>query len=267
MTWDRAVRRRNADLLAAVLLATVSAFVVEHTSIVAVRLVFVLPLLLFLPGYATTVATFGRTRLDGAQVVLLSLALSLSTVSLGALVLYLLPWGLRSSAWSLLAASVVWAGCAIAALRRAGTREQRRSVVFGLRRLRARDVVLLVGAAMIAAAAIAVARTPLPAAHAQGYSSLWLLPRSSERASTLDVGVTSGELFRTRYRLVVRSGTRSVYSRRLGLGPGDSWQHTIRLTPSGNNVRRSWVTAFLYRSNDRVPYRRVRVRLTGGSRA
>jgi hypothetical protein len=266
MPWGRAVRQRNADLLAAVSLATVSALVVAHTSIVAIRLVFVLPLLLFLPGYAITVATFGRTRLDGAQVILLSLALSLSTVSLGALVLYLLPWGLRSSSWSLLAASVVWAGCAIAALRRAGTGEQRRSVVFGLRRIRARDVALLVGAAMIAAAAIAFARTPLPAADAQGYSSLWLLPRSPQRASTLEVGVRSEELSRTRFRLVVRSGTRSVYSRRLGLAPGESWQQTIRLTPSGN-VRSSWVTAFLYRSNARVPYRSVRVRLTGGSRA
>ena len=106
----RPVRRLPADLAAVavlVLLATLSATlpVVSDTPL---RVVFGLPLVLFVPGYALIAALFPEAGpspsteddatddgIDGIERVALSFGLSIAVVPLIALTLNFTPWGIR----------------------------------------------------------------------------------------------------------------------------------------------------------------------------
>ena len=250
--------RRNGDLLAAALLAGAGALVVQFAGNVPTRLIFVVPLLLILPGYVVSAAIFGRERIGLPHLLLLSLGLSLSTDVVGAVVLHLLPFGLRSRSWSVFAVCVVWGAGGIAARRRAGTGGR---IVLPRPRLGRADAILLLAAVLIAAGAVAFARTPLPAKNVQGFTALWLLPASD--AGALHVGVTSAELHGTMYRLEVRTRGGLLYGRRLSLEPGQKWEQTIELPP-GALARRSPVMALLYRSDEPRVYRSVRIWLRAG---
>src|ERR1044071_7159681 len=99
--------RRNADLLLVSSLAGLSAIAIEIIESVGVRVIFAVPLLLVLPGYALGAATFARHRLGRAHVVLLSLGLSLASVVIGSGLLDL-TIHLRSGAWIALQLCIVW---------------------------------------------------------------------------------------------------------------------------------------------------------------
>ena len=90
-----AVISRRASLLAA-LLALACAAVVLSAEASTVLVVFGLPLVLLLPGYALTSALFARHDLQNVQVVLLTLTLSFVTVILGTFVLHWFPGGLTT---------------------------------------------------------------------------------------------------------------------------------------------------------------------------
>jgi len=250
--------RRHGDLITAALLAGIGALVVAVVPNVAVRIVFAVPLLLILPGYAVSAAVFGRGRPGVPHLLLLSFGLSLSTAALGGLLLDLLPFGLRSRSWSLFAVCVTWAACGIAVRRRAGSPGSLR--LPSRPRLRVWEAILLISAGLIAAGAVAFARTPLPAKNVQGYTALWLLPVSDHDRSMLRLGVTSAELHQSTYRVEVREGQRLLYGRHnLSLQPGQTWQQTIE-APSDPVAGPTAVTARLYRSDDpSTVYRRVRV--------
>jgi Protein of unknown function (DUF1616) len=258
------MHRRNPDLLLVVLLAATAAVVVNVVDGVPVRIVFALPLLLILPGYALTAAIFARRRPGMSHVVLLSVGLSLAVAALGALLLDLTV-GLRTWSWSVLELCVVCGGCAVALVRRRGTTDLPR--VLRIRQPGVRDVLLLLGAALLAAAAVAFARTPLSANKVQGYTALWLVPTSNHDYSTLRLGVKSGELRTQVYRLVVTRGGRVVYAKRgLVLEPAQAWTRTVAISPPRRRGATA-VTARLYRSQDAAasPYRTVRVWLRGST--
>jgi hypothetical protein len=126
-----------------------------------------------------------------------------------------------------------------------------------LPRLRLRDALLLLAAAYAATVAVAFARTPLPAKHVQGYTALWLLP-GAER--TVRVGITSGELRRSAYRLRLRLGTGLIYARSVSLEPGQRWEQVVRLP--GSPSAGTSVAASLFREGNPHVYRRVHARLT-----
>jgi uncharacterized membrane protein len=119
MTSERtSVVARSRDLLAVTLLAGAAGAVVVSSAPVPVRLIFSLPLIFVLPGYAVAAAIFGDARLDRAQWILLSVGLSIVTAILVALVLYLTPFDLRAGSWGWALVLVVFAGSGIAVLRR-----------------------------------------------------------------------------------------------------------------------------------------------------
>jgi hypothetical protein len=101
----------------------------------------------------------------------------------------------------------------------------------------------------LAAAALAVARTPLAAPHADGYTALWLV--KDKRSAQLRVGVRSAELEATTYRLRIRLDGRALPTRWFRLRPGAAWEQTL---PHGE-----WAAASLYRGGERATYRRVRL--------
>jgi len=255
------MHRRNADLLLVVVSAAAATVVVNAVGSVPVRIVFALPLLLLLPGYAFTTAIFSRRRPGMSHVVLLSVGLSLALIVLGALLLDLTV-GLRTWSWSVLELCVVCGACVVALFRKSTTGLPR---VLRSKPLRVRDVLLLLGAVLLAAAAVAFARTPLHAKKVQGYTAFWLLPASNHDHSTLRLGVKSGELRPQAYRVVVTQGGRVVYGKRgLVLAPAQDWMRTVAVSPPRTR-RATAVTARLYRSQDPPgsPYRTVRVWLRG----
>jgi uncharacterized membrane protein len=240
------VSRRRGQLvtvaaaIAAIVVTLVPAGRLIHTAVA-------IPLLLALPGYATTVALFPRQTSDVARVLLLSAGLSLSLDVLVALPLDVTV-GLTATTWSIAVVAVTAIASAVAVRRGEGSGLAR---VPPLPRLRRIDGSLFALAAAGVVAAIVLARTPLPATHAQGYTALWLV--AADRAHAIRVGVVSGELQRTTYRLVVRAGTHVIYQdAAVELAPGQQVEHVVRLSRHDRPAR---VEAQLYRAGFPKLYR------------
>lgn len=214
------------------------------------RAILVLPLALVLPGYALTTAIFRRRLLPLPERIALALSLSLVATTGVSLFLYAISIGLTLHSWAAALGVVTAAATLTACARTAPARG--RSTPLGHRLalqplLRPLPIAIVIAAAGLAAAAVVLARTPLPSPSAPGYTALWLTRKPHSGALT--VGVRSEEHRRTRYRLrLVLAGR--VTSRRLALAPGETWQRT--LPP----VRRA--AASLYRAGKPGVYRSVR---------
>jgi uncharacterized membrane protein len=254
------VRGHNADLAWTAGLAIVSALLVTLGSgLGAARTPFVVPLLLFLPGYALSSALFVAPRLDAARQVLLSVGLSISAAVVCALVLNVTPAGLSSASWAVVLVSLTCAACFAADLRRAPVDPEAAPPI--LPRLRRRDALLLVVASAVVGGAIGLARTPLPAANVRGYTALWLLPATHPPA-TIRVGIVNDELRPMRYRLVVRVGGRVEHTlTAIQLRPGEQMQRSIPLDLV-SAAAPARVEALLYRAGSpNTVYRRTTLSL------
>jgi uncharacterized membrane protein len=235
--------------------------VVEYAPYAYARLAFAFPLLFVLPGYAITQALFADRARSRSQLCLLTIGLSLSVSILVALVLSLATNGLRVGSWLTMVVAIVL-GASWAALRRRQALMPDSSSATPLHepvRIRARDLVLLLIAAVVLIGAVVFARTPLPAKNVQGYTALSILQSSAEAPPTVRVNVTSQELRTRLYRIEVTSETTVVYTRRIELAPGQKWSATVRLpTPKGGEQVR--VEAALYWNYEPdVVYRSVHV--------
>lgn len=185
----------------------------------ALSLLFAAPLVLLAPGYAIVAATFARRNLDWQRTALLSLALSLATLVIGAFVLDYTPGGIRDFSWAILLPLVTIACCRAAALRR-----PKSSIPVPPRpSIGRRDAAFVGGGVVLAAAALVLAMTTLPADNARGYTELWVTPGGS----SAEVGVGSEEQHETSYVLRTRLGGRAPVVRRFTLRPGA--EHKIRL--------------------------------------
>jgi uncharacterized membrane protein len=227
--------KRNADLVTTGLLAAGGVLVIQYAPYAYARLAFALPLLLVLPGYAITQALFADRPRSPSQLCLLTIGLSLSVAILAALVLSLATNGLRVGSWLTVMVAIVLGACLVALRRRQALKSELPSPTPLPEpvRVRARDVVLLVIAAVVLVGAVVFARTPLPAKNVQGYTALSILQSSVEAPPTVRVNVTSQELRTRVYRIEVTSETKVVYGRRIELVPGQSWSTTVRIpTPT-----------------------------------
>lgn len=236
--------------LAAVLCALVAALVPWEI----VRLVAALPLTLFLPGYAIVAAAFGSRELVLPKRIVLSVATSLMTLVLGAFVLNVFPFGLRTASWAVLLPLVVVGAARGAALRRdpAARGARRRTAI---PRPGAASLALVAVAVLIAAAALVLAQKPLPAKNAVGYSALWMLPTDS-REDAVAVGVISNEHDYTSYRLEVNVGNSRSKTYRVHLYPGEEQVYEVDVPPRASG--RTHVVATLYRKGrPEHVYRRV----------
>jgi hypothetical protein len=157
-------------------------------------------------------------------------------------------FGLGTRSWVVLLLGMTLAGATAAWVRRAHLTEPRDRRVALRPRIRPRlgPTLLAVLALLLAGAAIALARTPLPAKGAQGYTVLWMLPGGDDPA-TIRVGVISSELRTTSYRLDMRAGDGRLWSRSLTLAPRQNFEAVLNVA-SVPMSRRSIVAA-LYRTN------------------
>jgi uncharacterized membrane protein len=251
--------RGHRDLVLACGLALVCAVAALLLPLTALRVVFALPLCLVLPGYAITAATFARLPLGKAQTALLSVALSLCALALGALALNYLG-GLRSGTWALLLVAIVLAGCRAAAVRRPnrGTRPQP-----ALPRVPLPQVVLYCAGTAAIAAAVGLAFVVLPAKNAIGHTDLWITTAEEGASSVVQVGVRSQEQHATSYFVRIRVGSAEKPAIKLfDLVPGE--ERTIRLeVPAAAQPIPATAALFRQSSPEQV-YRQVYTAVGGG---
>jgi Protein of unknown function (DUF1616) len=243
------VNVRHRDLLACAGAALTCAALALAVPATPVRALAAIPLCLFLPGYALTAASFARARPTASRRVMMTLALSLATLAVGAIVVSASPWGLRSGSWAGFLLVVVGAGCVVAARRRpARPRAPRRRLVLPP----ARELALLACAIVIAAGAFVFSRVPLPAHDAVGYTALSMLPAGH----AMRIEVQSGEQHATTYRLQVQMGRKGrvvTVDPALTLEPGARARFRVPVLPA----TRGLVAARLYRAGDSRVYRYV----------
>jgi uncharacterized membrane protein len=239
--------RGHRDLTAATAGAALCAVVAVSVPPEGVRLAAALPLALLLPGYAVTAAAFAGRVLPRPQLFLLSVALSLATLALGALVLDVVPGGIRRGSWAALLVVVVAGGCMTASRRR--PRSANGHLPHLRLHLRASEGALLLGATLALAGAFGLSWTSVPAKNAVGYAQLWMLPQGGTKIPSVQVGVVSKEQHSTAYRLRVRwAGQSKSFTSRLSLKPGEERVFEVPVTrpPPGRSLR---VYAFLYRDD------------------
>lgn len=212
-----------------------------------IRTLFVVPLALFLPGYALTCAIFPRRRPARVERIVLALGLSLVAAALASLVLYVASFELTLHSWAA-ALAVITVGATLTAAARPSSASDRATLRGPRPALRPRSVATLIAAATLVATAVVLARTPLSSPSAPGYTALWLTRDSG--SPDIILGVRSEEHRRTRYVLRLKLSGRTI-ERHLTLSPSQTWQE--RLSPT----RRA--TASLYRVGRPGVYRSVRL--------
>lgn len=254
--------RGHRDLARVSVAAVLCALVAAAVPWELVRLVAALPLTLFLPGYAIVAAAFGSRELAPPKRLTLSVAVSLMTLVLAALVLNIPSFGLTTASWAVLLPVIVIAACRGAALRRDRPHAGRRSAKppWAGWRPSPRDAVLVGAAVLVAIAALVLAQKPLSAENAEGFTALWMLPTDS-RQDAVRVGVLSSEQDPADYTLQVRMGAKmgakgKSQSYRVALSPGEEKTFEVQVphAPGG----RAHVVVSLYRSEEpQRLYRRV----------
>jgi glycosyltransferase involved in cell wall biosynthesis len=248
--WAGLQRRESRLILALTALAVIGS-TLPSGGWTPLRAILVLPLVVFLPGYALTSAIFRRRAPEAVERIVLALALSLVAAAAVSILLYLTPFGLRLYSWTAALALVTVAAVVVVAAGPSPAPAPAGPILPRLAFLvpRSRTVfVLALAAAGFAAAAVVLARTPLPSSSAPGYTSLWLT--RDPRSSTLVLGVRSEEHQRTRYVLrLALAGSKT--DRQLVLDPGQTWK--VRLPPARQ------AAASLFRVGHRGVYRSVRL--------
>lgn len=238
--------RRPGALVAAV--AAVGCALATQASLpVAASVALAVPLVLVLPGYVLLEA-LRSGPLPGAQRLVLVPALSIALDIAVALLVNFLHSGLTARSWAIGIAAVVVAAALVASFRGAAdARPERRGV-----RLRWVDLAAFALAGAILTGAVVVARTPVSATRAQGYTILSVVRGPK---STVKVDVQSGELGTKRYRLLV-AGNHVVYrNTTFRLAPGARLTKSIAIADPHNAIR-----ATLYLAGSKRPYRHAFLR-------
>jgi hypothetical protein len=258
MTWGRWLQlRKSLDLFAviAITAAAVALTVLEASNAVA-RLTLALPLALVLPGYALSASAFPRRALGAAERTVLTFGLSLAVLALGGLVLNWAPSGLQARPWALLLAAVTL-GTSAGALRR---RMRQRRAATGPRgtRLSVRQALTMALAALVAAAAVGVARAGAAQQATPGFTQLWILPVDDANDDAVRLGIGSMEAMRMAYGLRAEAGSYVVHEwSPIELEPGQRWETLARLPRRRPGVVEP-MEAVLYRLDaPHVVYRRV----------
>lgn len=246
------VTHRPSNLTLAIALTVVVAILLTlRLGHVPLEAVFAVPFILFLPGYASSYALFGRATLGGIERLLLSVAASIALSILTGVLLNLTSWGLQSNTWLVALVSVTLVAGVVAFLR--GHEPLMTSVRTKRIALRPADALLYGVATLVVIGALQIAYVPAPASRVEGYTSLWILPAETN-APVANVGFTSAELETTQYRLDLLVEGRPVQSRpQIVLEPGQSWAEAFPLANPGTRVE-----ALLYRAEEpNTIYRRV----------
>ena len=218
-----------------------------------IRVGLALPFILFLPGYGLTSVLFPRRALDLPARLLLSVGLSLAMTAFSGLILHLTPWGisLHNPLVILLIGGPATFGIysLVRDARQVDSTTDRARIGFN-----ARQLLLFTLAAVVAASAVFLARTPTSPKDLVGYTLLWVQPDTT--SDSLELGVQSEEFktiqFQVRYEVKNITHDGPIFE----LTPGQTWDYSLKL--NSEDLTGQPVTVLLYRlDKPSEVYRRV----------
>jgi uncharacterized membrane protein len=218
-----------------------------------------LPLALVLPGLALSLAFLPDSR-GWLGRIPVSVATSVAIAGASGLLLKASPIGLTVKTWVPLLVGVTLVGAAIAARNAPGPSSTLSSIRLGVP---SRPALALLATGALVVVAIALARTPLSAGTAHGYSALWMLPNKGD-SDSIKVGVFSAERGDATYRLVVNAGGSVVFQRALTLSTGEQWEGVVDVS-SIPVTRRSFDARLFKSSASREAYRESTLVLPGST--
>ena len=268
-------RRRTLSLVILAVLALAAGWLLEQP--VAPRPLVALAgavLAFGLPGLALTRAMFPGPGMGRAERVVLVIGLQLGLVIMCGFLLHLLRPGLSAASWGAILADVTLIACAVAWLRGRGLTGQdgqARSRLLvaqpgwlaAFSNASTSQLAMLIGAVLIAAIALAVARAGVALQPQPAWTALAIEAADGGRQVALDV--TNAEGRSETYRLVATiDGEPLTTVVGLTVADGASTTQVIPLPAAGAFLRQ--VDVSLWRSSDppdQAPYRSVRLSLRG----
>jgi uncharacterized membrane protein len=251
------MNHRPFDLAVVVILAVVAmGLALTGMSYGALQVVFGLPLVLVLPGYALTAALFSKNALRFLERVVFSLGLSLVIAVLGGFVLNWTTEGLQMSSWAVLLGGVTLVASSAALVRRSRETGKEFTISRSEIKIDWARAALFGLAALIVVGAVLVARVGA-LQQADRSTQLWMLPANGAGQNVVRLGVRNMESKAMKYKLQVTIGN-DVFREweMVELDPEQIWETTIEL-PTG--TEKGAVQAKLYLPDQPAsPYRWVK---------
>ncbi len=243
--------RRDLALVSALALAALVVALVGTVTWLSAALL--LPLVLFLPGYALAAGFFAPRTVGRIERGIYAVALSIAVVAVGGLLIQLV-FDLGRDLWVVFLVAVT-----LGATLRAHRMHPVQPFAFPAGISPALPVAILsfAIAALIAALAIASAGRGLREAQAKiRFTDFWLVPAGTGAHASgeeeLEVGLRSHEGQPTRFRLRLSHEEQNLFSRSLTLRAGETWQRSLTVATAPRGVP---VIAILTREGK--PYRRL----------
>ncbi len=266
--------KRDLQIVLLLIALTLAAVFIPQLNSTPLRVIFGLPFVLFLPGYALIAALFpGKGDLDGIERVALSFGLSLAVVPLIGLILNYTPFGIRlvpiTVSISIFTASLT----IVAYFRRKGLGEgDRFTVHLNLRnRIRfegetgidkALSIILVISIAAALLALVFVISTPK---QGERFTEFYILGEGGKAADyptdlilgegvSVRVGVVNHEFESVNYTLKVVLENSTLISDSLTLHHNDTWTEDVSFVP-GKKGTALKLEFLLYKNDGLEPYR------------
>jgi uncharacterized membrane protein len=252
------VRRYYWDLLTVIALALLALPVAlisreSNPALIAT----VLPLALFLPGYALVATLIPSGQLGFPERVALSLGVSIALTVLGGLLLHALRLPLTGAAWQLLLAGATIAVAGIGIRRRNRGRQAPVGTLFA--QMTPREALVFSAGALLIGLALGIGGIGVASPPGEAFTEFWALDNQVGTRTALRVGLANEEGRPMTYRVAVHAGDRLLAEwPRVSLSAGGKWQAEATVPPA---LFGQEITAHVYRSGDAddQPYRQTRV--------
>jgi uncharacterized membrane protein len=208
-------------------------------------------MVLFIPGYAITLAIL--PHLEWAATLLLSLGISISMAILGGFILHYTSWGLTPYSWAIWLSVISLPSCLVALYRRR-LHPQEDTVRTSPLRWSSTVIVTFLMTGMLIIAAIIIARYSAIQSGST-FTQLWAIPGMDEDGYTIQIGIHNEEYVNMAYNLIAESQGKTIEEwNNIELGSGKTWETTLLLADKPD----SDITFLLYKTNTpEEEYRRV----------
>ena len=219
---SRISRHPSRDLIAAAAAALASLALMALPVDGLLKSLLLVPLVLFIPGYALAAAMFPAATLGRGERLVYALSLSVAAATLGGLA-WQLAFGLGRLAWAAILTAVTLAACAVAHRRRAAVRPDRTPSTRWLTGLNAPTAVGVLVAVALAVFAVWTAIEGLQDQRAESkFTALWIVPSKEGGAEGAEVGLSNHQSAVHRYRLTVTGAAGRSGNGRDGSAPASS---------------------------------------------
>ena len=244
---------RDSIGLLVVTLASLAAAVLTLTNsqLFLLRVPFGILLTLFLPGYALSAAMFRKPKSFSIECMAFIIALSITIVIIGGLLLFLLTGSLSPRHWVLFLSFITVIECLVAYLRRI-RHFKGLSLTIPVSRVSTQKLPALVSNWLLFGVAILIVFGSLRIAQnvAREYPKtpivqMWIVPDRNNSSKQFRVGIMTSTDKQSRFSLLVKRGEITIQKwPELIMQPDDTWETLIELDPAVAGI--GPVEGFLY---------------------